>query len=89
MLSEQDALRHRLTLIPEERDRSPSVTDTGADWWEAAEFRQNWVNKLFYGDNLDILRERIPADSIDLIYRTSVQLATLVQRALRQQARHG
>jgi adenine specific DNA methylase Mod len=37
-------------------------------WWDAAEFRQNWVNKLFYGDNLDILRDRIPADSIDLIY---------------------
>ncbi len=26
------------------------------------------ANTLFYGDNLDILREYIPADSVDLIY---------------------
>ena len=27
-----------------------------------------WVNQLWFGDNLDVLRERIPAESIDLIY---------------------
>ncbi|MBA3240577.1 MAG: restriction endonuclease [Acidobacteria bacterium] len=27
-----------------------------------------WKNKLFFGDNLDILREYIPDDSVDLIY---------------------
>jgi site-specific DNA-methyltransferase (adenine-specific) len=27
-----------------------------------------WKNQLYYGDNLHILREYIPADSIDLIY---------------------
>ena len=26
------------------------------------------VNKLFYGDNLDVLREHVPSESIDLIY---------------------
>lgn len=26
------------------------------------------TNKLFYGDNLDVLRERIPSESVDLIY---------------------
>jgi hypothetical protein len=28
----------------------------------------NWKNKLFYGDNLDVLREHIADDSVDLIY---------------------
>src|SRR5690554_5267110 len=27
-----------------------------------------WINKLFFGDNLDILREHIPDESVDLIY---------------------
>ena len=26
------------------------------------------LNKLFYGDNLDVLRDHIASDSIDLIY---------------------
>ena len=26
------------------------------------------MNKLFYGDNLDVLREHIASDSVDLIY---------------------
>ena len=26
------------------------------------------TNKLFYGDNLDVLREQIASDSVDLIY---------------------
>jgi site-specific DNA-methyltransferase (adenine-specific) len=25
-------------------------------------------NQLFYGDNLDVLRDRIPSASVDLIY---------------------
>jgi DNA modification methylase len=29
---------------------------------------QTWRNKLYYGDNLDLLRQDISADSIDLIY---------------------
>lgn len=29
---------------------------------------ENWENKLFFGDNLDILREHIPDESVDLIY---------------------
>ena len=28
----------------------------------------DWKNKLYYGDNLDILRESIPTESIDLVY---------------------
>jgi site-specific DNA-methyltransferase (adenine-specific) len=28
----------------------------------------DWKNKLFYGDNLNIMREHIVAESIDLIY---------------------
>lgn len=27
-----------------------------------------WVNKLFYGDNLDILRRKIPDETVDLCY---------------------
>ena len=27
-----------------------------------------WMNKLFFGDNLPILREHIPDKSVDLIY---------------------
>jgi len=27
-----------------------------------------WKNKLYYGDNLDIMREHIPDESVDLIY---------------------
>ena len=29
---------------------------------------ENWKNKLYFGDNLDILRKYIPDESIDLIY---------------------
>jgi DNA modification methylase len=28
----------------------------------------SWKNKLFFGDNLDVLRKDIPAESVDLIY---------------------
>ncbi|MFE9206220.1 DNA methyltransferase [Micromonospora sp. NPDC007230] len=27
-----------------------------------------WLNKLYYGDNLDVLREHIPSESVDLVY---------------------
>ena len=27
-----------------------------------------WVDKLFFGNNLDILREHVPNESVDLIY---------------------
>jgi site-specific DNA-methyltransferase (adenine-specific) len=26
------------------------------------------INKLFYGDNLDVLREHIASESVDLVY---------------------
>jgi site-specific DNA-methyltransferase (adenine-specific) len=29
---------------------------------------ENWKNKLYFGDNLDILRKYIPDESVDLIY---------------------
>lgn len=29
---------------------------------------EEWKNKLYFGDNLDILRKHVPAESIDLIY---------------------
>ena len=28
----------------------------------------NWQNKLYFGDNLPIMWEHIPAESVDLIY---------------------
>ncbi len=28
----------------------------------------DWVNQLYFGDNLDVLREHIPDESVDLIY---------------------
>lgn len=27
-----------------------------------------WTNKLFYGDNLDVLRKHVPDESVDLVY---------------------
>ena len=27
-----------------------------------------WKNKLYFGDNLGILREHVPSESVDLIY---------------------
>jgi site-specific DNA-methyltransferase (adenine-specific) len=27
-----------------------------------------WLNKLYYGDNLEVMRARIPDDSVDLVY---------------------
>lgn len=27
-----------------------------------------WVNRLFYGDNLEVLKQSIPAESVDLVY---------------------
>lgn len=29
---------------------------------------ETWENKLYFGDNLDIMREHIPDESVDLIY---------------------
>ena len=29
---------------------------------------ENWKNKLYFGDNLNILRKYVPDESIDLIY---------------------
>ena len=28
----------------------------------------NFINKIFYGDNLDVMNEKIPDNSVDLIY---------------------
>jgi len=28
----------------------------------------NWKNRLYFGDNLDILRRQVPDSSVDLIY---------------------
>ena len=28
----------------------------------------DWKNRLFFGDNLDILRSQVPDSSVDLIY---------------------
>jgi DNA modification methylase len=30
--------------------------------------KSNWINRLYYGDNLNILRDFIPDESVDLIY---------------------
>jgi hypothetical protein len=29
---------------------------------------QEWLNQLFYGDNLDIIREHVPTGTVDLVY---------------------
>ena len=29
---------------------------------------ENWKNKLYLGDNLDILRQYVPDESVDLTY---------------------
>ena len=41
-------------LIP--RSENPQMTNT------------DWRNKLYFGDNLDILRENVADESVDLIY---------------------
>lgn len=33
-----------------------------------ARLPSDWVNRLYYGDNLDVIREGIAADTVDLIY---------------------
>jgi DNA modification methylase len=38
------------------------------DWVEDHEARQSWVNKLFYGDNFDVLRQHVKDESVDLVY---------------------
>lgn len=30
--------------------------------------QDNFINQIFYGDNLDVMSEKIPNNSIDLIY---------------------
>lgn len=44
--------------------------------------RSGTTNTLFYGDNLDILREYIPDESVDLIYLDSTQRHPLLQRTV-------
>jgi DNA modification methylase len=39
---------------------------TTREW--GADAYKDWRNKLFYGDNLDVLRDRIAPESIDLVY---------------------
>ena len=34
----------------------------------AGDRADQWVNQLYFGDNLDVLREHIPDESVDLIY---------------------
>ena len=35
---------------------------------EQREMTTDWKNKLYFGDNLEIMREHIPVESVDLIY---------------------
>jgi hypothetical protein len=42
------------------------------------------VNYLYYGDNLDILRQHIQDESADLIYLDPLQLQPLLQRPVPQ-----
>lgn len=44
------------------------MTTDVPDWVAEHEARKNWVNQLFYGDNLDVLRDRIASESVDLVY---------------------
>ena len=37
----------------------------------------DWKNKLYFGDNLDMLREHIATESVDLIYLESPLCAML------------
>lgn len=39
------------------------------------------MNKLYYGDNLQILRECIASESIDLVYTSIIAYVTGVQAA--------
>jgi 16S rRNA G966 N2-methylase RsmD len=43
------------------------------DAWQATDVTngiasRQWLNKLYYGDNLHVLREHIADDSVDLVY---------------------
>jgi len=35
---------------------------------------ENWKNKLYFGDNLDILREYISDKSVDLIFYAATEV---------------
>jgi DNA modification methylase len=36
----------------------------------------DWKNKLFFGDNLAVLRKDIPNECVDLIYRGSLWITS-------------
>ena len=50
--------------MPAEQNR----TEQNRTEQNRTEQKNNYVNKLFYGDNLDIMEDKIPDNSIDLIY---------------------
>lgn len=47
------------------------------------------TNYLYYGDNLDVLRESIPNESVDLIDLDRLQPQPLLQRPVQEQERLG
>ena len=59
-----------------------------SDTEDKAMTTQNWSNKLYFGDNLDILRQHVADESVDLIsLAPQFELQAICHRAHRQ--RHG
>lgn len=50
------------------RPRHRAVNVTFSKRGQAAEPEGRMANHLYYGDNLNVLRESIKSDSVDLIY---------------------
>ena len=41
-----------------------------------------WLNKLYYGDNLDVLKEHVPTESVDLVYLDPPYRLSLADKTL-------
>jgi len=46
-------------------------------------------NKLYFGDNLTVLRAHIPEESVDLVPRSALQLERHLQRPIPRDERKG
>ena len=50
---------------------------------------RNWTNKLYFGDNLDILRQHVADESVDLIsLAPQIELQAICHRAHARRCGH-
>lgn len=61
-------LLERPAWCTDRRTPSPEITASGTLPTVATDKTGRWRNELYYGDNLDVLREHVATESVDLIY---------------------